>query len=298
MNVNAKTAHARKLAWRFVLLVGITNLFADMTCEGARGVNGSFLGQLGASGAMVGLIAGGGELAGYLIRSASGMFADRSGRYWLDVWVGYLINMLCVPALAFAGSLPSAAILIVGERIGRGIRKPAISGLLSRASRDIGHGRIFGVNEALDSTGGALGPLIMALVLARTHDFHFGFAVLLVPALATLAMLAAATTAARPVIRRISSEPDATKARFSGRFWIYAAGGALFGAGCADFALIAYHLTKTNIASPAAISLWYSVAMIASAASAPLFGLLLDRIGMVALAIAIPRAGRLKQRQT
>lgn len=287
MNTSAKTADKHRLAWRFILLVGITNLFADMTYEGARGVNGAFLGQLGASGAIVGFVAGLGELAGYLIRSISGVFADRTGRYWIDVWVGYIINMLCVPALALAGAWPAAAGLIVGERIGRGIRRPAVSALLSRAGRELGSGRIFGVNEALDQIGGAIGPLIVAFVLARTNNFRFAFGILLIPALLTLGMLAAATVASRAVIGRIDPKPGESGGEFSRQFWIYAAGGALFAAGYADFALIAYHLSRANIVAPAMISVWYSVAMILSAVSAPLFGLMLDRVGIVTLAIAI-----------
>src|ERR1700735_5659822 len=93
MNTSVEAAGKHRLASRFILLVGITNLFADMTYEGARGVNGAFLGQLGASGAIVGFVAGSGELAGYIIRSISGVFGDRTGRYWIDVWVGYIINM-------------------------------------------------------------------------------------------------------------------------------------------------------------------------------------------------------------
>src|SRR6202023_230944 len=46
-------------------------------------------------------------------------------------------------------------------------------------------------------------------------------------------------------------------------------------------------LSRANIAVPAMISVWYSVAMILSAVSAPLFGLMLDSVGIVALAIAI-----------
>jgi len=287
MNTSVEAAGKHRLAWRFILLVGITNLFADMTYEGARGVNGAFLGQLGASGAIVGFVAGSGELAGYIIRSISGVFADRTGRYWIDVWVGYIINMLCVPALALAGALPAAAGLIVGERIGRGIRRPAVSALLSRAGRELGSGRIFGVNEALDQIGGAIGPLIVAFVLARTNNFHFAFGILLIPALLTLGMLAAATIASRAVIGRIDPKPGESGDEFSRQFWIYAAGGALFAAGYADFALIAYHLSRANIAVPAMISVWYSVAMILSAVSAPLFGLMLDSVGIVALAIAI-----------
>jgi hypothetical protein len=117
-------APTHRSPWRFILLVGVTNLFADMTYEGARGVTGDFLGKLGASGAIVGFVAGGGELAGYAVRSVSGIIADQTGRHWIDVWAGYIINMLCVPALALAGTWPVAAGLMIGERLGRGIRRP------------------------------------------------------------------------------------------------------------------------------------------------------------------------------
>jgi len=59
------------LAFRFVLIVGIANLFADMTYEGARSITGPFLGSLGASATMVGFIVGFGELMGYALRSVT-----------------------------------------------------------------------------------------------------------------------------------------------------------------------------------------------------------------------------------
>jgi hypothetical protein len=57
------------LAFRFVLIVGIANLFADMTYEGGRSITGPFLGSLGASATMVGFPVGFGELIGYALRS-------------------------------------------------------------------------------------------------------------------------------------------------------------------------------------------------------------------------------------
>jgi hypothetical protein len=84
-------AQIRRSAWRFILIVCLANLFADMTYEGARGVTGDFLGQLGANGTIVGIVAGGGELAVYAVRSISGAIADRTGRYWVDIWAGYFI---------------------------------------------------------------------------------------------------------------------------------------------------------------------------------------------------------------
>ena len=66
-----------RLAFRFVLIVGIVNFFADMTYEGGRAIVGPFLGSLGASAAIVGFVAGFGKLVGYPLRSVSGYFADK-----------------------------------------------------------------------------------------------------------------------------------------------------------------------------------------------------------------------------
>ncbi len=61
-----------QLAFRFVVIIGFVSLFADMTYEGARSINGAFLGSLGATGAVVGFVAGFGELIGYGFRSFTG----------------------------------------------------------------------------------------------------------------------------------------------------------------------------------------------------------------------------------
>lgn len=93
--------HMRAL--RFVVMIGIVSLFADMTYEGARSINGQYLGLLGATGFWVSAIAGIGELAGYGLRLFSGYLADRSGRYWTITLAGYAVNLLAVPLLALAG---------------------------------------------------------------------------------------------------------------------------------------------------------------------------------------------------
>src|SRR6266540_4120074 len=98
-----------RTAFRFVLIIGIVNLFADLTYEGARGIVGPFLGSLGASAAIVGFVAGFGELMGYGLRSISGYFADKTHRHWAFAFLGYAVNKLAVPALAIAGQWPPAA---------------------------------------------------------------------------------------------------------------------------------------------------------------------------------------------
>src|SRR5262249_29565986 len=178
-----------KLAFNFVLTIGIVNLFADMTYEGARSITGPFLESLGASALAVGVVAGGGELLGYTLRSVAGYVADKTHKYWVVIIAGYVLNMLAVPALALAGNWPLAATLMIAERTGRGIRKPAVDAMISYAGKSIGRGWVFGLNEGLDQAGATFGPLIVALVLFRHGDYHIGFGVLLIPALLCLGTL-------------------------------------------------------------------------------------------------------------
>src|ERR1043166_2336732 len=184
-----KQTDLSKLAFKFVLTIGIVNLFADMTYEGGRSITGPFLETLGASAFAVGVVAGGGELLGYTLRSVAGYIADKTHRYWLVVLAGYVINMLAVPALALAGNWPMAATLMIAERTGRGIRKPAVDAMISYAGKSIGRGWVFGLNEGLDQAGATFGPLIIAFVLYVQGGYRTGFGVLLISAALCLATL-------------------------------------------------------------------------------------------------------------
>lgn len=281
------TADAKKIALRFVLVLGVVQLFADMTYEGARGITGPFLGSLGASAAVVGFTAGLGELIGYGLRSISGYFADKTHKYWVFIFAGYAVNLLAVPALALAGNWPLAAALIVAERTGRAIRKPSTDALLSHAGSQIGRGWAFGLNEFLDQTGATIGPLIMALVLYSHGGYHKAFAILLVPALLCLG----AVTVARILYPRPHElekrEPTILKTKgFSKSYWLYVVAGALVAAGFADFALIAFHFQKAGTVPQSAIPIFYAVAMVTGALASLLFGKLLDKIGLPVVLLA------------
>ena len=145
-------AAARRRAVLFIVGIGTVSLFADMAYEGARSITGPFLGTLGATGAVVGAVAGGGELAGYALRMATGIFADRTKRYWTFVLVGFVIQLCAVPLLALAGNWPMAALLIVAERTGKALRKPPSDALLSHATEVTGHGWGFGLHQAMDQS--------------------------------------------------------------------------------------------------------------------------------------------------
>jgi MFS family permease len=134
-------------------------------------------------------VSGLGELAGYGARLASGWAADRTGRYWAITIVGYLVNLFAVPLLALAGSRQIAVVLVVAERLGRGIRSPVRDAMLSHAGSQTGLGWGFGLHQALDQTGAVLGPLMVSGVLFLGGDYRAGFAVLAIPAVLSIAML-------------------------------------------------------------------------------------------------------------
>ncbi len=285
---------ARKIALRFVLLVGAMSFFADFAYEGARGILGPYLALLGASGAAVGMVAGLGELAGYGLRIVSGRLADRTRLYWPITILGYVVQMTAVSALALAGSWPAAATLLVLERAGKAIRNPPRDVMLSHAGQQMGgYGWAFGLHEALDQLGALCGPLLMALVLLRrgaeagASSYRPAFGVLLVPALATLALLAVARVLyPRPEeMEKRSPEalPAAGAAGLPRVFWIYLAGAALVGAGFADFALVAYHFQKAASVPAAWVPILYAVAMGVGGAGSLLFGRLFDRHGLKVL---------------
>lgn len=273
-------ANSRSNALKFVLMIGVLSFFADFTYEGARSVYGPFLANLSASAALVGIIAGFGELAGYGIRLVSGRWADRSGRFWPIVILGYTVQLLAVPALALVSSLPSAAALIILERIGKATRNPPRDAMLSHAGSEIGFGWAFGLHEALDQSGAMFGPLLVALVLAWHGSYRLAFAALLIPALICLSLVL--------VARRFYPQPgqfevktgSADAAGLPQRFWIYLAGASLVAAGFADFPLIAYHFTVSSSMSMHWVPIAYAIAMAVSGTGSLVFGRLFDRFGI------------------
>jgi len=280
------TTISKPTALKFIVLLGVVSLFADVTYEGARSINGPYLAILGASATTVGFVAGFGELIGYSLRLVSGYISDKTGRYWTITLFGYALNMLAVPALALAGRWEIAAALMITERIGKAIRTPARDAMLSHATKEIGRGKGFGLHEALDQIGAVLGPLVVGGVLYFKESYRTGFVILLVPAMMAISVLMTARWL-YPQPRNLEiSQPELETKGFPKKFWIYLTAVALIAAGYADFPLIAYHFKKVSTVSDIWIPLFYAIAMGADAMAALLFGYLFDRKGISILIIA------------
>jgi MFS family permease len=274
----------RKAAIRFIVCVGIVSFFADMTYEGAHSIIGPFLKDLGASAFQVGIIAGLGEMFAASLRFFSGRMADRTRAYWTLAISGYAMNLIVVPALAFAGNWKVAALLVVVERTGKALRGPARDVLLSEATEVVGHGWGYGLHAAFDQSGAMLGPILMAIAVSRSNAFAPAFLRLGIPALLALVALLSAR-AAYPA-RGVPPKPKPSKP-LPQVFWYYVTAAGLLACGFVDFPLLSYHFQQAGLAKPAMIPLMYSGAMAVNGLTALIFGRLFDRYGLPVLSFGI-----------
>lgn len=287
--------HLQKLspAMLFILLLGIVSLFSDVTHEGASSIRGAYLGLLGASAAVIGFVSGLGELLGYSLRFVFGLLTDKTRRYWEMTLLGYAIDVLAVPALALVGEngWKWACFLLILERTGKAIKKPAKNTILSFAASQEGAGKSFAVQEALDQLGAFLGPLMLFLVMhfkqgSKFEVYQACFALLAIPALLTLLTL---LWAKKKFPHPEQFEPESETAepfRMKPAFAVYLAAIGLFAFGFIDFSLVTMHVDRTGLFSEEQLPLLYAAAMLIDAFAAVFFGLLYDKKGLRSLIIS------------
>ncbi len=255
-----------------------------MTYEGARSIIGPYFQNLGATAAQVGFIAGFGEMVAAGLRLFSGRLVDRTRAYWTVVILGYFLNLVAVPFLAIAGNWQAAALLIIAERTGKGLRGPSVDVLLSEATEVVGHGWGFGLHSAMDQAGAVLGPILVTIAVARTHHFDAAFLWLAVPAAAAMLALILAR------MSRMSKDkpaPVITSQRLPRIFWIYVIAASLLALGFIDFPLLAYHFEKSSATKAEVIPLLYGGAMGLAGLAALIFGRMFDAIGIKTIVLAI-----------
>jgi len=274
-------------ALKFVVLLGFVSLCADATYEGARSLTGAYLGVLGASGTTVGWVAGLGELVSYGLRLFIGFLSDSTRRYWGIATLGYVLNTVVVPLMAFAGRWEVLAGLMIAERTGKAIRTPPRDVLLSHAAMRVGKGLGFGVHEAMDQIGAVAGPLLVTAVLATWGSYPGGFAVLAIPAVLGLVVLVIGQRL-YPDPREFEPVPrDWQEQALPVRFWVYLGAVMLIAASFVDFPLIAFHWQHTGVVQPTHIPLLYALAMGVDAIAALLLGYGFDRLGLPMLMLAL-----------
>ncbi len=295
MDNKASEASVKKAALAFVLLMGIVSLFSDMTHEGARSILGDYLSLAGASAATIGFISGLGELVGYSLRLTTGFIADKTKKYWLMTILGYIVDVLAIPALALVprGGWVLACAFVVIERAGKAIKKPAKDTLVSfAASSSGGSGKSFAIQEFLDQIGAFLGPVILFFVLlAKKGEDQFSayalcFAVLGIPAFITIVLLLFAKKKFPNPENFEADTEEKQKFRMNKTFILYIVAICFFAFGYLDFTLITMHTAKVGLVAADALPLIYAGAMVVDAFAALLFGWMFDKYGIKVLILS------------
>lgn len=287
--------HNKNSAMMFIVLLGVVSLFSDMTHEAATSIKGAYLLILGASASTIGFISGVGELLGYGLRYLFGRLVDKTHNYWGFMLLGYAVDVFAVPALALVhrDGWIAACVLLVIERIGKAIKKPAKNTILSFAATQEGVGKSFAIQEALDQLGAFIGPLLLYLIMLYKQGdeytvYNTAFAFLLLPAICTMAFLFFAKgrfpnpEAFEPEVKEENKESFVGKKSF----YLYLAGISCFAFGFVDFPLVTMHLAKSRLFAESTLPLLYAGAMLADAVSALFFGWLFDKIRTKALVIS------------
>ena len=290
----------------FILLFGIVSMFSDMTHESASSIRGVYLSILGASAGTIGFVSGLGELVGYSLRFAFGKLTDKTKQYWPMVIIGYALDILAVPALAFVGEKGwiLACVLLVIQRTGKAIKKPAKNAVVSFAASQEGAGKSFALEEMLDQLGAFLGPVLLYLVmLFKTEGSTFEiyshcFLYMAVPGAITMLLLIL-TKQKFPNPEEFEPTPKKYVGfKLDKKFLLYMGGIGMFAFGFVDYALIIMHVGRnftevaqglsetSSLLTTGSIPLLYAGAMLVDAVAALVFGLLYDKKGMKALVIA------------
>ncbi|MGN0708989.1 MAG: MFS transporter, partial [Anaerovoracaceae bacterium] len=225
----------------------------------------------------------------------TGIITDKTKKYWTMTIVGYIIDCMAIPALALVpkGGWVIACILIVIQRTGKAVKKPAKDTILSFASTQGGVGKSFAIQEFLDQLGAFLGPVILFIVMAMKKNedlfstYSFCFAILGIPGLATILLLFFAKRKyPAPENFEAPSKEDSKPLTLNKNFILYIIGISVFAAGFMDFSLITMHTAKTGLIPDDTLPLIYAAAMAVDAVSALFFGWLFDRGGVKVLAIS------------
>jgi len=273
-------------------LICLLSLFADITYEGARSVVGPYLETLGATAIIAGITTVG-EFLGYVARLGSGLAISRRGSsraLWGAALGGYALNLLSVPALSLATNWGQVLGLVYAERVGKGLRAPAINVVLAEVSEGIGRGKGFGIHEIADQAGGVVGPIIVGAILAATSSYRITFAALAVPAAISLAIVFAARSR-YPVVKSVEARENVGSGGAGWRslgpgFRRFVAGMAVMALGYAPWTLVSYYAALLGIASPSWIAAMYALAMGVDGCVALGMGWLYDRLGTRVVALA------------
>ncbi|HTT73810.1 MAG TPA: MFS transporter [Thermoplasmata archaeon] len=215
-----------------VWAVSITSLFSDWSYEMLLPILPFFLAlDLGASPLVVGLVEGAAVFAQSVAQFLSGRrLAQRADRRTVGT-AGYATTTLAHGLIAAVTAWPYAAVLRVVAWSARGERQPIKKAILADASRTVGAGRSFGLEQMFDSLGAVAGT-VSAVVVVFTQGlpgFRTIFAVSVVPGVVAVLLFYRLVWDRAPRPASGAGAPGAARAPFPRRFRWFLVAASVFG---------------------------------------------------------------------
>jgi MFS family permease len=263
-------------------MLGLVSLLMGMSSAMIHGVLPAFLVTvLAASPMVIGVIEGAAEATTSFMKVFSGRASDWLGRRKPLVVAGYAISACAKLLFLGAGSALAVMLARVADRIGKGVRDGPRDALLTDVTPQPVRGTGFGLRLALYTCGAVLGPVAAtAIMAASSNDFRLVFALALVPAALSVAVLWRFVREPRnafPALGRPLAIRRADWAQLSRAFWWIVGLAALLALARFSYAFLllkAQHSGAPTALLPAVLAL---IHLVYAAAAYPC-GVLADRI--------------------
>lgn len=172
-----------------VLVLGLVSFFTDCSSEMIYPLLPVFLSTtLGASPLQLGVIEGIAETTASLLKMASGIWTDRSGRRKPLVVLGYGLAGFARPFIGIATAWETVLGIRFVDRIGKGLRSSPRDALIADVTPPEKRGAAFGLHRSMDHAGAVVGPLLASAALAWGIGLRNVFFLAAVPALIAFAI--------------------------------------------------------------------------------------------------------------
>ena len=215
-----------------IWVLGFVSLLADISSEMVHCLLPLFMvSALGASAFMIGLVEGVGEATALIVKVFSGVLSDYVGRRKPLAVAGYALGACSKPLFAIAQTTGMVLTARLVDRFGKGVRGAPRDALVADIAPQHLRGAAFGLRQSLDTVGAFIGPLVaVGLMIAWSNDFRAVFAVAIIPAMLSVALLVVG-------VREPTREPSAKRAnplrrdhlrQLDRAYWWVVAVGAVF----------------------------------------------------------------------
>lgn len=176
---------------RTVWALGFVSLFMDTSSEMIHSLLPIFLvTQLGVNALVLGAIEGTAEAIALFMKTFSGIISDWLRKRKLLIVIGYSLAAFTKPIFALSMSLNWIVFARFTDRLGKGIRGAPRDALIADVTVPSARGAAFGLRQSLDTWGAVIGPVLALLaMLAFANNFHWVFALAIVPAFVSVFIL-------------------------------------------------------------------------------------------------------------